>query len=49
VPVGAAVPTATVAPESAVAPSTVVESTSEPAAPTTERPAATETTVVNGG
>jgi uncharacterized protein YkwD len=48
-PVGAAVPTATVAPESAVAPSTVVESTSEPAAPTTERPAATETTVVNGG
>lgn len=49
VPVGAAIPTATVAPESAVAPSTVVESTSEPAAPTTERPAATETTVVNGG
>ena len=48
-PVGAAVPTATVAPESAVAPRTVVESTSEPAAPTTERPAATETTVVNGG
>jgi hypothetical protein len=49
VPVGAAVPTATVAPESAVAASAVVESTSEPAAPTTERPAATETTVVNGG
>ena len=48
-PVGAAVPAATVAPESAVAPSTVVESTSEPAAPTTEPPAATETTVVNGG